>query len=38
MKFPRDEFVLRMHIEFVGDDDGHGPMWWRKTSPYAGAN
>jgi hypothetical protein len=23
MKFPGDEFVLRMHIEFVADDDRH---------------
>lgn len=23
MKFSGDEFVPRMHIEFVGDDDGH---------------
>ncbi len=24
MKFPGDEFVLRMHIEFVGEDDEPG--------------
>jgi hypothetical protein len=24
MKFPGDEFVLRMHIEFVNEDDASG--------------
>jgi len=35
LKFGGDEFVSRMHIEFVGDDDGHDGGRGRQTVSHS---
>ena len=35
LKFPGDEFVSRMHIEFVGDSDGREGGRGRQTVSHS---